>query len=231
MDEADQKAREFYRRWIERGEWELSDAAYLFLGLDPRSPSPIYNRASKTFEEQESWSCWTGAKSGPGLVLYDAETYARENEEGELVDESGNSIAFTDGSFDDEALKRTLRPKPHSFRESTCLQTFVESHINAGNLKLSSTSNGLKFEPLKIVQFFQRHFVNIPPDALLIELGLKKLPVKERMTKKREVSEVSEKYGPQFINQYFEKHKKEPTQAIYANELQRNLTHTRFHQS
>lgn len=138
-------ARTFYKQWINnQGVWRLKDAACLYLGDDPN--------------EGRNFICMYGPenktviKKGPGMILSDSE------------------IVFPLDNNGDLDLMQNCR-----FKDVSRLETFIKKHIAGGNLQPASADGlgeGLYFKPKEIIEFFQSRFLNVPPKALLIELGL-----------------------------------------------------------
>jgi hypothetical protein len=147
----------FYKEWIENGVWTLEEAAWLYAGYDP-----ISKKFYGSFERPK-----------PGRYIEPPDRFVRENQGGELVDESGDPI----DSFSED------------FDRQTILKDFVQNHVDAGNLIATGDKNGvLKFKPQNIVAFFQIYFANVPSQALINALplaGKKNLTSEERIKKKR----------------------------------------------
>ena len=104
----------------------------------------------------------TFERPGSGRYIEPPDRFAREGTDSDLVDES----------------EAPIDPCSDNFDQQTSLTIFVQNHLDAGNLSALSHQNGiLKFKPRDITVFFQNYFVNVPPQALLIALGLVKQPV------------------------------------------------------
>ena len=141
-----------YGWWVNyRSVWTLSEAANLFLGFDPQKGGTFYE-FNAILGKHES-----------GLILTDSETVW----DIKTLKKKGN-LEWEDMFYDQKHGEETYTNNKNS------LVNFMNEKILAKKITSlpSDDTDDLYFEPIKIVSLFQECFINEPPQALLIALGL-----------------------------------------------------------
>ena len=143
--------------------WSLKDAANLFLGFDPEKGGTFYQ-----FEDLIT-------SNNSGLILTDSETIHSVK----ILKLQKPKVVFKDSSD----LQNKIRSEKITMEKLSddllpegvvLLEGFVKDHPDL------DYDDDLNFDPIKIIIFFQKHFLNTPPQSLLSALGLKKRTVKDQ---------------------------------------------------